>query len=150
QRAVSEAEWRRLYDTNMLQLPVTEFVELKRRLPVPGTTNVSVADWLRLKGEGQFRAELLNLTGRLDRVVIVLDASASMNDKGRLQIPRWTEARAVIEAWLKYLPIQQCGLIVFSDTSESYTTNRAGKPAFWPMGDEHVRANLIERIRNRK
>ena len=150
QQAVSEAEWQSLRDTNYLRVRVGEYIELKSRpVSIPGTTNVLVSEWLKKIGEGQVRTELLNLKGSLTNVVIVLDASASMQEKGRLQVERWTEARSVIEAWLNYLPIQRCGLVIFSDNCKPYTVNQLGRPEFWEMSVASNRRNLIESIKNR-
>lgn len=59
--------------------------------------------------EGNIRKELLGLRGALSNVVILLDRSSSMAE-GR----RWEDSLWVIEAWLEYLPIENCALITFS------------------------------------
>lgn len=151
ERAITEAEWAEWHDTNFVRITRVNYEDLAARppSPKPGTTNVPAAKWRQLLGEGQFRKELINLKGGLTNVVILLDASASMTEKGRLQKPRWEEAQSVIEAWLKYLPIQRCALVIFSDVSKPYTTGPQGRPDFWEMSDAS-RTNLVQFIRRRE
>ena len=115
----------------------------------PERTNVLVSEWERLRGAGQYRAELLNLKGGLTNVVILLDASASMKEKGRLQVERWKEAQEVIRTWLTLLPIQRCALVIFSDASQVHTTNAAGHPIFWEMNEQN-RDTLVQAINERE
>ena len=65
--------------------------------------------------EGSNNRELVGLTGRLERVAILFDASGSMrlaaNNGGG---DRWAEAQQIAATWLKHLNVQQCVLIVFS------------------------------------
>jgi hypothetical protein len=65
--------------------------------------------------EGRNNRELVGLTGRLERVAVLFDASGSM-----LQAAtsgggdRWAESQQIAATWLKHLNVQQCVLIVFS------------------------------------
>jgi hypothetical protein len=58
---------------------------------------------------------LLGLDGELDRVVFVLDRSGSMdvNDR-RTGRNRWQDAISTIDAWLRYLAVDEAALVVFS------------------------------------
>ena len=144
-RAVPEQQWQDLHDTNFARVPFSNYQELiSRPVPIPGMTNVLLSDWNRniVKNESRIRTELLNLKGPLTNVIILLDASASMNDKGRLAEPRWTEAAEVIATWLKYLPIRRCALVVFSDNC-SRTPPNGG---FIDMSSDALRDDLVAAI----
>lgn len=72
----------------------------------------ALAKWQSLlEEEHQIRQTLLGLKGRegrLDRVAILLDRSASMES-------HWQDACAIVELWLRYLPITKCVLIPFNE-----------------------------------
>ncbi len=71
--------------------------------------------------ENRVRRELIGLKGRdgkLNRVVIVFDASLSMKQGGR-----WEKARLVMEEWLKWLDIGSGALVVFSTGVASYPSD---------------------------
>lgn len=67
------------------------------------------------KGEAELRRQLLGLEGQLGRVVFVLDRSGSMDvrDK-RTGRDRWSDAISTIDAWLRYLAVDEAALVVFS------------------------------------
>jgi hypothetical protein len=72
----------------------------------------------RLEGtasEVGIRQELLNLRGPMRNVVILIDRSGSMNEGNR-----WNDAMSVMVTWLRYLPIQRCALVIFSDGVETF------------------------------
>lgn len=67
------------------------------------------------KQEGRVRQELIGLRGKMRRVVIVLDSSASMKERGR-----WDAARDVMKTWLDLLDMDQCALVVFGSDVTTY------------------------------
>lgn len=67
------------------------------------------------RGEAELRRQLLGLDGELGRVVFVLDRSGSMDVKdNRTGRNRWTDAISTIDAWLRYLAVDEAALVVFS------------------------------------
>ncbi len=67
------------------------------------------------RGEAELRRQLLGLDGALGRVVFVLDRSGSMDVKdNRNGRDRWTDAVSTIDAWLRYLAVDEAALVVFS------------------------------------
>ena len=64
--------------------------------------------------EGRNNRELIGLTGRLERVAILFDASGSMRQTTQAGNDRWAEAQQIAARWLQHLNINQCVLIVFS------------------------------------
>jgi predicted nucleic acid-binding Zn-ribbon protein len=67
------------------------------------------------RGEAGLRRQLLGLEGELGRVVFVLDRSGSMDVKdNRIGRNRWNDAIATIDAWLRYLAVDEAALVVFS------------------------------------
>jgi hypothetical protein len=59
--------------------------------------------------------ELIGLKGKMRRVVILFDSSASMNERGR-----WADARSVVDTWLEHLSVDQCALVVFGKDIEIF------------------------------
>lgn len=67
------------------------------------------------RGEAELRRQLLGLDGTLGRVVFVLDRSGSMDVKdNRTGRDRWSDAISTIDAWLRYLAVDEAALVVFS------------------------------------
>jgi predicted nucleic acid-binding Zn-ribbon protein len=67
------------------------------------------------RGEAELRRQLLGLDGELGRVVFVLDRSGSMDVKDkRTGRNRWQDAISTIDAWLRYLAVDEAALVVFS------------------------------------
>ena len=67
------------------------------------------------RGEAELRRQLLGLDGELGRVVFVLDRSGSMDVKdNRTGRNRWKDAISTIDAWLRYLAVDEAALVVFS------------------------------------
>ena len=72
-------------------------------------------------GEAELRRQLLGLEGDLKRVVFVLDRSGSMDAKDpRAGVNRWDDAISTIDAWLRYLAVDEAALIVFSSGVEVF------------------------------
>lgn len=65
--------------------------------------------------ESELRQELLEVKGRLGRVVFVVDRSASMKQGGR-----WGQARKLIESWLMHLPVKEAALVVFNHSTRQF------------------------------
>jgi hypothetical protein len=71
--------------------------------------------------EGRHNRELVGLTGKLDRVAILFDASGSMRQAANTGgSDRWAEAQQLAGTWLQHLNVQQCVLIVFSSTVRTF------------------------------
>ena len=71
--------------------------------------------------EARNNRELVGLTGKLQRVAIVFDASGSMRRAGGRGIgDRWDEAQAIAATWLQHLNVQHCVLIVFSNQVRTF------------------------------
>jgi hypothetical protein len=86
--------------------------ELEQRL-----TKADLERHAALIEEGRNNRELVGLTGRLERVAILFDASGSMRQASASGVgDRWAEAQQMAAKWLQHLNVQQCVLIVFSST----------------------------------
>jgi hypothetical protein len=70
--------------------------------------------------EGQNNRVLVGLTGRLDRVAILLDASGSMKQTTSSGGDRWAESQKIAATWLQHLNVQHCVLIVFSSDVRTF------------------------------
>jgi septal ring factor EnvC (AmiA/AmiB activator) len=71
--------------------------------------------------EGRNNRELVGLTGRLERVAVLFDASGSMRQAAASGGgDRWAEAQQIAATWLKHLNVQQCVLIVFASTVTTF------------------------------
>ena len=71
--------------------------------------------------EGNNNRELVGLTGRLERVAILFDASGSMRQAATSGgSDRWAESQQIAATWLKHLNVQQCVLIVFSSEVRTF------------------------------
>ena len=69
----------------------------------------------------QVNRELVGLEGKLKRVVVLFDASGSMNaESPDGQGNRWAEAKRIVATWLRRLDVDECVLIVFSDNVRSF------------------------------
>jgi uncharacterized coiled-coil DUF342 family protein len=75
----------------------------------------------QLLEEARNNRELVGLTGKLERVAILFDASGSMRRAaGRGIGDRWDEAQAIAATWLQHLNVQHCVLIVFSNQVRTF------------------------------
>jgi hypothetical protein len=70
--------------------------------------------------EARNNRALVGLTGRLDRVAILFDASGSMRQATTSGSDRWAKAQEIASTWLKHLNVQQCVLIVYSSDVRTF------------------------------
>jgi hypothetical protein len=70
--------------------------------------------------EGRNNRELIGLTGRLERVAILFDASGSMQQTTKAGNNRWAEAQQMAARWLQHLNINKCVLVVFSTKVQAF------------------------------
>jgi hypothetical protein len=71
--------------------------------------------------ESRNNRELVGLTGRLERVAILFDASGSMRKATTSGTgDRWAEAQQIAATWLQHLNVQRCVLIVFSSDVRTF------------------------------
>jgi hypothetical protein len=70
--------------------------------------------------EARNNQALVGLTGRLDRVAVLFDASGSMRQASASGRDRWAEAQQIAATWLKHLNVQQCVLIVYSSDVRTF------------------------------
>jgi len=70
--------------------------------------------------EGRNNRELLGLTGRLDRIAVLFDASGSMGQATASGSDRWDEAQETAAKWLQHLNVEQCVLIVYSSVVRTF------------------------------
>jgi hypothetical protein len=75
---------------------------------------------VQLLEEGRNNRELIGLTGRLDRVAILFDASGSMKNAAASGGDRWAESQQIAATWLQHLNVEQCVLIVFSTNVRTF------------------------------
>jgi uncharacterized protein with von Willebrand factor type A (vWA) domain len=73
-----------------------------------------------LEEEARNNRALVGLTGRLDRVAVLFDASGSMSQTTASGRDRWAEAQRIAATWLKHLNVQQCVLIVYSSDVRTF------------------------------
>jgi uncharacterized protein with von Willebrand factor type A (vWA) domain len=74
-----------------------------------------------LAEESRNNRELVGLSGRLERVAILFDASGSMRKAAASGSgDRWAEAQQIAETWLEHLNVQQCVLIVFASEVRTF------------------------------
>jgi hypothetical protein len=90
--------------------------ELKKQL-----SQSEIERQARLLEEGVNNRELVALTGRLERVAVLFDASGSMRHAATSGSgDRWAEAQQIAATWLKHLNVQHCVLIVFSSAVRTF------------------------------
>jgi septal ring factor EnvC (AmiA/AmiB activator) len=71
--------------------------------------------------ESRNNRELVGLTGRLERVAILFDASGSMRQRAAGgDYDRWAEAQQIAGTWLEHLNVQKCVLIVFASDVRTF------------------------------
>jgi septal ring factor EnvC (AmiA/AmiB activator) len=70
--------------------------------------------------EARNNRALVGLSGRLDRVAVLFDASGSMRQASSSGRDRWVEAQQIAGTWLKHLNVQQCVLIVYSSDVRTF------------------------------
>jgi uncharacterized coiled-coil DUF342 family protein len=75
----------------------------------------------KLLEEGRNNRELVGLTGRLERVAVLFDASGSMRQAATSGGgDRWAEAQEIAGTWLKHLNVGRCVLIVYSSAVRTF------------------------------
>lgn len=93
--------------------------ELEQRL-----TKSALEHQAALIEESRNNRELVGLTGRLERVAILFDASGSMRNATTIGTgDRWAEAQRIAATWLEHLNVQQCVLIVFASDVRTFPEN---------------------------
>lgn len=97
----------------------------------------AAASRARATAEQQLRQEILEIKGQLRHVVFVVDASGSMADSGR-----WQQAHALINNWLRYLPVENASLIVFNDKFQIFPAPNK----LLPMTDRANRRSLVQNL----
>src|SRR5262245_31088878 len=95
--------------------------------------------------EGRNNRELIGLTGRLERVAILFDASGSMRQTTKAGNDRWAEAQQIAARWLQHLNINQCVLIVFSSDVQVFPANGTLADVGGPSG-KAKREELLARL----
>ena len=94
----------------------TEKEQLKQQL-----SQAEIQRQAQLIEEGRNNRELVGLTGRLERVAVLFDASGSMRQAATSGGgDRWAEAQQIAATWLKHLNVQHCVLIVFSSQVHAF------------------------------
>lgn len=88
-----------------------------------------------LADQRRIRAELLGLNGQLDRVVLVIDCSASMGRDGK-----WALTRRIIQEWAALLEMRECALVAFSGRA---VVVRDGKNSFINLQGPEGRRNRL-------
>jgi uncharacterized protein with von Willebrand factor type A (vWA) domain len=102
--------------TALFQGLKTENAQLEQRF-----NRAELQHQAQLLEEGRNNRELVGLTGRLERVAVLFDASGSMRQAATSGGgDRWAEAQQIAATWLKHLNVQQCVLIVFSSTVKTF------------------------------
>jgi hypothetical protein len=98
--------------------------------------------------EGRNNRELVGLSGRLERVAVLFDASGSMRQAATSGGgDRWAEAQQIAGTWLKHLNVQHCVLIVYS--SQIHTFPQDGKLAdLRGPGGAAKREELLQRVKS--
>jgi Mg-chelatase subunit ChlD len=89
-----------------------------------------------LAQQSALRQEIVGLKakeGKMRRVVVVIDKSGSM-----LESNRWTDAQKVLRDWMRYLPMDECALVLFSN---SMTVFPRGSNRFLRVSGTEGRAN---------
>jgi hypothetical protein len=93
--------------------------------------------------ERGIRKEILGLKGNFKRVAILFDTSYSMN------VPeRWSVARDVVETWTRYLHLEECVLITFSDRPSAFPFEEGRMLNLSNEQGENNRQKLLEVLRN--
>ncbi len=89
-------------------------------------TTAELQHQAQLLEEGRNYRELVGLTGRLDRVAVLFDASGSMRQASTSGgSDRWAEAQQIAATWLQHLNVKQCVLIVFSTGVQTFPNDGA-------------------------
>jgi uncharacterized protein with von Willebrand factor type A (vWA) domain len=92
-----------------------EGLKVEKRDVEQRLTKAALEHQAALLEEGRNNRELVGLSGRLERVAILFDASGSMRQATKSGTgDRWAEAQQIAATWLQHLNVQQCVLIVFS------------------------------------
>jgi hypothetical protein len=97
--------------------------------------------------EGRNNQELVGLTGRLERVAILFDASGSMRQAAAKEGGnRWAEAQQIAETWLQHLNVHKCVLIVFSTDVRTFPEDGSLANLGGPAGKAN-RDSLLQRVK---
>jgi von Willebrand factor type A domain len=101
--------------TESLEELAAENTQLERRI-----SDTELKRQAALVEEGRNNRELIGLTGRLEKVAILFDASGSMRQVTSGGNDRWAEAQEIAAKWLQHLSVQECVLIVFSSEVRTF------------------------------
>lgn len=116
--------------------------ELEQRL-----TKTALDHQAALLEESRNNRELVGLTGRLERVAILFDASGSMRQATTSGAgDRWAEAQRIAATWLQHLNVQQCVLIVFSSDVRTFPENGSLADLRGQSGKVN-RESLLQRVK---
>ena len=108
--------------------------DLEQRL-----TKAALEHQAALLEESRNNRELVGLSGRLERVAILFDASGSMRQATTSGTgDRWAEAQHIAATWLQHLNVRQCVLIVFSSDVRTF-------PEDGSLADLHGEAGKAKR-----
>jgi hypothetical protein len=100
-----------------------------------------------LEEEARNNRALVGLTGKLDRVAVLFDASGSMRQRAASGGDRWAQAQDIAGTWLKHLNVQECVLIVYA--SDVQTFPKDGKLAdLRGGGGQAKREALLQHVRD--
>jgi hypothetical protein len=100
-----------------------------------------------LEEEARNNRALVGLTGKLDRVAVLFDASGSMRQRAASGGDRWAQAQKIASTWLKHLDVQECVLIVYS--SDVHTFPEDGKLAdLRGANGQAKRETLLKHVRD--
>lgn len=105
---------------------ILEGVRLEKQQLEQRFTAAELQHQAQLLEESRNNRELVGLTGRLDRVAVLFDASGSMRQASASGgSDRWAEAQQIAATWLQHLNVQQCVLIVFSTGVQTFPNDGA-------------------------
>lgn len=88
--------------------------------------------------EGELRKELIGIDGKIDRSIFVIDRSESMNEDGR-----WQFVQGTIAKWVELLPVQEVGLVIFSNNSESIPSDAGSRIAMNTIEGRLIVTNAV-------
>lgn len=103
------------HSTAVIQGLTIEKTQLKREI-----SESELQHQAELLEEGRNNRELIGLTGQLERVAILFDASGSMQLATAGGSDRWDQAQNIAAKWLQHLNVQRCVLIVYSSTIRTF------------------------------
>ena len=128
--------------TEMLQNLTAEKKKLQHEL-----SESELKRQAELLEEARNNRELVGLTGRLERVAVLFDASGSMRQAATSgNGDRWAEAQQLAATWLQHLNVQQCVLIVFSTDVRTFPEDGSLADFRGPGGKEK-RTALLQHVK---